>query len=328
MNFTQNQTINVYKNFKLIFKDAFNIKGDEICIIIGKNGSGKTTLAKVLSKYLPVSDESIKSIHYVYQPQESIFMPGTVKENLLMFLNNKETFTKMTDGGLGKEIQELYDSTIKKLLQDDISEISGGERQIIAFFRSILVNESNGTFDGIIFDELEKQLESKHRKAIINFFGSQSLIKGLCIFISHDFDFINSIIEIFAYKKDITFIQMSESETLGDNSFIISNLYTVRKVNYRLGDYFSTRNHMLEDWSFLNQNDLLKTYYMSNVRLLENHTSQEELKSYKIVKIVPFYGGLFKLTLSNGNDKLINVLYHIDLTDNTFNPTKTYYYHE
>lgn len=134
----------------IISIDSLTINRNEVTCIVGPSGSGKSTLLRLINKmisptsgYISLDGKDIadmNSISYRRKvpmlSQNPITFPGTIRDNLLIGRKFQEK-SKLSD-------KELMDSLAKvKLnmdLDEDISNLSGGEKQRISIARLMLLD--------------------------------------------------------------------------------------------------------------------------------------------------------------------------------------------
>lgn len=178
---------------KIIFSD-FNLEvtKESFLTILGASGSGKTTLVKILMGLIKTSDdENIiidnivlnennikkmrKKIGVIFENIDLNFVVDNVYDNIAFTLENMSYTTKQIKSQVVEIAQYL---NIEKLLDNNISELSGGEKQLVAI-ASILVNnpkiiildESLSNLDGIAKNNiysLLKKLNKEKNITIIN----------------------------------------------------------------------------------------------------------------------------------------------------------------
>jgi len=168
-----------YQNNQALHNISFNINAGEYVAIIGPSGSGKSTLLKLIDglyhtkhgelliNTLPINQYSEESIHKEigFVTQNSMLFNGTIKENLLLGVDNK-----IPDSELYKQLKlvGLYDY-IKKLpkqLDTPLGELgntlSEGQKQRLALARVLIRNN-----DTLLCDEITSNLD-KSNATIIN----------------------------------------------------------------------------------------------------------------------------------------------------------------
>lgn len=127
----------VFRDFGACFEEG------KITAIVGPNGSGKSTLLNILSGIIPqdAGDFHIENFQpfqfsYIFQNYRESLLPWRTNEkNITLPLeiqkkNHQEIWHRV------KELQELFGFPLN--LQGYPYELSGGQQQILAFFRALL----------------------------------------------------------------------------------------------------------------------------------------------------------------------------------------------
>ncbi len=205
----QNVSFRYNSNTKNVINSLnFEISKGEKVLLRGENGSGKSTLIKLLvGLYTPeegkilFNDKDLSTINNkslrdrIGIVSQSIFLfRGTVLDNILYGQNQK----KREDVEL--LIKQLnLDSYINRLpngLDSEISQntagVSGGQAQVIAFVRAMLLNK-----DIVILDEPISNVDVETRDIVLNILKNNEF-KGILIVVSHivdNMEFINKVIE-------------------------------------------------------------------------------------------------------------------------------------
>lgn len=137
------KALNLYvaKNSKVILKDfSISFEPYHLHLIQGENGCGKSTLLRCLVNYHDVDSGTIQcDVKWIYQPQLPHLFGPLVKHNFQK---------KDIDNPLIKAFQ------IDHLMTFPVSRMSGGERQKIAFVRTLLMKS-----DYYILDEPDAFLD-------------------------------------------------------------------------------------------------------------------------------------------------------------------------
>lgn len=136
-----------YSEVDIVSEIDLTVDAQEIVTIAGTNGAGKSTLVKALLGLLPrvhgeilLDGRSLAKLAaeerfyagLAYVPQvANVFGSLTVRENLLVVRGVKKIETRVA------EVLELFPALIEKMSQR-ASQLSGGERQQLAFARALI----------------------------------------------------------------------------------------------------------------------------------------------------------------------------------------------
>lgn len=157
--------------------DSFELSADDLTIhkgekvaVIGKSGAGKSTLLKALmGKYteyngdIRIDDTPIDDCDICYIisdiTQRPILFKGSIYENISLFGSYD-----VDNGQIDEMLKELESfNLINKEISENGENISGGERNIIAFLRA-LARKS----DVLFCDEMFSGLDEKRRNLLLN----------------------------------------------------------------------------------------------------------------------------------------------------------------
>lgn len=136
-----------YSEVDIVSEIDLTVDAQEIVTIAGTNGAGKSTLVKALLGLLPrvhgeilLDGRSLAKLAaeerfyagLAYVPQvANVFGSLTVRENLLVVRGVKKIEARVA------EVLELFPALIEKMSQR-ASQLSGGERQQLAFARALM----------------------------------------------------------------------------------------------------------------------------------------------------------------------------------------------
>lgn len=187
-----------FKNISIKFNDKiilnnFNlvVNTGEKVLISGVSGKGKTTLLKLLLGFSTPNSGSIlvdnlelneKNIDVIrknigYMPQSTPFLNVKVEKLIHTIFNYKENLkTKLDMGILIQTLKEFnLDSNI---LSKNINQLSGGEKQRLAFVIIILLDRKIW-----ILDEITSSLDQDMKEKVINYILNTN---KTVILVSHD----------------------------------------------------------------------------------------------------------------------------------------------
>lgn len=153
--------------------------GEKITLI-GQSGSGKSTLGKLIAGfYLPVSGKilignvklneiPIEKIRkeIVYVPQDTIVFHSSIKENILYGVTDEidqNYLDKIIHACMLNELIEKSFLGINGMISENGRNLSGGQRQIIALVRAMLMKPSI-----LILDESTNQMDEKTQSRVLN----------------------------------------------------------------------------------------------------------------------------------------------------------------
>ena len=181
LNYTYNDKKDILKGLSL------NIKGGEKVIILGKSGSGKSTLVKILMKYYLVKrgtifinnidiNDYIYTNGMLYISQSENLFTDSLYNNLTLY--KPVSINKILEVSKICEIENIIKSNTlgyNMLIEENSSNISGGEKQRIVLARSLLNN-----FNILIIDEglnqVDIDLERKILKNLFNKYKNKTIL--------------------------------------------------------------------------------------------------------------------------------------------------------
>lgn len=184
-----------FKNLNFSFNNKMVLKNINIYIssgkkvmIVGKSGSGKSTLFKLLKRYYKIDfgkifiddidinyySNSVLNENIVYISQSEILFNDTLYNNLIFDNSNVSYLLKVVDLCY---INKFIDSRLglNMLIEENGTNLSGGEKQRIVLARSLLKH-----FNVLIIDEglsqLDINLERKILKNLFKEFSTKTII--------------------------------------------------------------------------------------------------------------------------------------------------------
>lgn len=202
---------NLFKIEKVKFKnilsiDDLGIEENKITCIVGPSGSDKSTFVKLLNKMISPDSgkiyyrgqdlDEINSINLrrkvLMANQSPAIYKGTVKDNLLIGLKFSEE-PLASDETLE---QILSDLKIKKSLNDQVENLSGGEKQRISLGRLLLMDG-----EVLILDEPSSALDQDTEAFVMDYILSYVRAKNKSLLVvTHSKklvqDYADALIEI------------------------------------------------------------------------------------------------------------------------------------
>ena len=187
-----------FKNISLVFDNKeilknfnLNIKRGEKILISSPSGSGKTSLLRLLMGFnlassgeifvegIKLQEDTVDKIREKigYLSQKMSFRNLKISqliEEILSYKRNSKIEFNM------EKIQELlaFLKLENKVLNQEINDLSGGEKQRIGFLISLLLDR-----DIWIFDEITSSLDKELKEKIVEYINST---EKTIIMISHD----------------------------------------------------------------------------------------------------------------------------------------------
>ena len=185
--------VDIIKNINL------QVKQGEIAVIVGPNGAGKSTAMKALLGMLKLSDGSVKfaqdditsmlpqdrvNLGIAFVPQtQNVFTGMSVEENLEMggFIRDDNISLTMED------IYNLF-PILKEKRNQNAGELSGGQRQQVAFGRALMtkpkilmLDEPTAGVSPLVMDELFDHIVKVKRTNVAILMVEQNAKQALSI---------------------------------------------------------------------------------------------------------------------------------------------------
>ena len=224
-----------YSNGKEILKNvSLEAKKGEVIAIVGPTGAGKTTIVNLLTKFYDIDSGEIlidgKNIDEITREslrktvamvlQDTYLFSETVSENIRygrLDASDEEVIeaAKMADAHhFIKQLPQGYDT----VLSDNGSNLSQGQRQLLAIARAILSNASI-----LILDEATSSIDTRTEVLIQN--AMLKLMEGKTTFvIAHRLSTIKNADKILALKDGEIIESGTHDELLAKEGFY-ANLY-------------------------------------------------------------------------------------------------------
>ena len=200
------------KSSTLLFKDInFKINKNQMMGIIGESGSGKTTLIKIMlglieqnSGRILIDNKRIKNNKidsyqslFSYLPQENLFIPGTIRENIAFGEDNIDdnkvisALKQSNCYGFVKKLKERLNHQLK----ENGSNFSIGQLQRFALARAIYFDT-----DILILDEPTSALDKDSERKFLNLIKNLKKKKTIII-ISHKLSTLKNCDIIYKISK-------------------------------------------------------------------------------------------------------------------------------
>ena len=226
--------INVIRNHNLILDNiSLSIDDSDFLGLLGPSGSGKTTLLQVICGLLVPDTGKIKypnkekpKIGYLPQSIPSLpNSPVTVMELIASGFNSKP-FTNNND----QIVQLAKEMTIDHLLKTKVTQLSGGQRQIVFLVRALIDNPNM-----IVLDEPSSSIDTKTQSKIFQILANVNDKKIPVIFTTHDsFAVTNSANRIACINKKLDYH--------GSSKDFLSNKHLAEAYGYNV-DVVSHQGH-------------------------------------------------------------------------------------
>ncbi|WP_038026873.1 ATP-binding cassette domain-containing protein [Synechococcus sp. PCC 7336] len=153
---------------------SFSMKSGDRVALIGPSGSGKTVLLRTLSALAPLQQGNIRfrdrelsewempqyRAQVMYLPQRPALPEASVEEAIREPLSLRVHRHKQYDRAAVSNLLEILDRD-KAFLVKQTSHLSGGERQIVAFLRAVMLQPTV-----LLLDEPTASLDEKAATAI------------------------------------------------------------------------------------------------------------------------------------------------------------------
>lgn len=185
-----------YKNHDVLRNISFRLESSEICSILGPNGIGKTSLVncllglnKIKSGSVLLDGKDINKINkkeyfsivsYVKQGGKETSIYTTLDTVLLGLANSINPLLKPKDSDIEKVDNLLKELNIYALRDKYVSQLSGGEAQMVFMARALIKNP-----EILILDEPESNLDYRNQLLILDVIKSLKEKGKLVIFNTH-----------------------------------------------------------------------------------------------------------------------------------------------
>lgn len=206
-------------------KLSFHIKAGEKVGLVGHTGCGKTTTVSLLSRLYDfqrgdifIDGKSIRSfgLDYIrsqigFVSQDAVIFKGTLRDNLLITLKdsfNDEFILKTCKKTGFINVMEQNQLDLDSLIEEDGSNLSSGEKQLLSFTR-VLISDPKI----LILDEATANIDSSYEKIIHNLMD-QVMVDRTCLIIAHRLDTLSICDKILVFSEGTIIEEGTEQELL------------------------------------------------------------------------------------------------------------------
>jgi iron complex transport system ATP-binding protein len=233
----------------VINRISFSLEQPGLAALIGANGSGKTTLVRLLAGLLTPTEGSVyfegrllssiprqevaRQMAYVPQTNAMIFPFSGLEVVLTGRTPHTSRFQFENQADREKALAALETVGAQHLAFRPVTQLSGGERQLIALARALAQEPKC-----LMLDEPSSSLDLKHRAGLIRTLRDLHNQKGLsAIVVTHDLQLLDPVFErVFALKAGELVAEGRPSEILQDD--LLARIYDdpyirSRKFNQR-----------------------------------------------------------------------------------------------
>lgn len=205
----------------LAWYDNITIPADNVVALQGANGCGKTSLIRCLNRYYPhiqgkitmfgrdqesYSQKELTDLLY-YSPQNSFFIAGTVRDNLLYGLERPVSDEELAyalacvhlvgDDSIATVISKDSKEALQFTLGEKAEELSGGMKQRLSLARAFLRHPKL-----YVFDEITANLDAEATQAVLsNIEAHAKKIGAGIVYISHDQGVVNRCNKVITLKN-------------------------------------------------------------------------------------------------------------------------------
>lgn len=213
---------------------TFDIKKGDCLVILGHNGAGKSTLLKTINYLLHAKTGSVimdqqdvkkmtsikRAQKIAYVPQSLAFHEASVFDTIL--LGRKPYMSsRISEIDLIKTDQVIKDLNLDDIAFDDITKLSGGQRQKVAIARAI-----NQETDLLLLDEPTANLDLKNQLELTSFMKNIAIENDKTMIVTmHDLNLALRFGNKFLFLKDNQVYQFGTKDIITEE--LIKNIYGV-----------------------------------------------------------------------------------------------------
>lgn len=176
-----------YQNHEVLNGINLEIKPQDFLVITGPNGSGKTTLLKAILQQIPYRGDIMVDEHdikYAFNQQRVGYVSQLNSEQICLPISVKEYLNFYIDKSIRAKLFKTFD--IHYLLDQDLNNLSGGQRQIVNILKAMSPN-----LRYLILDEPNTGLDFNTRQQLFNLLNQIHEQGVAIILITHYLDEIS-----------------------------------------------------------------------------------------------------------------------------------------
>lgn len=191
---------------------SLEIQRGDCILLCGKSGSGKTTITKLVNGLIPHFETGQKTgtvllkgmetdqmpmyqialkVASVFQDPKSQFFNIDAEDEIVFSLENQGVPLSLVEERLETTVRELQ---ISALMQKKLFEMSGGEKQIIAFACAYALNP-----DIVVLDEPSSNLDMEAMQVIREILVKMKRQGKTIIIAEHRFSYLRELIDMAVY---------------------------------------------------------------------------------------------------------------------------------
>lgn len=237
-----------YTKKKVIKDITLKIERGERIAVVGPNGSGKSTLLYLIDNFFDnytgsimvdsrevrnYSKKDLARIISFVQQETYINMPFTSRDIILMGrYPSMGWFDVFMEEDIKAARKTLSYFRAENLFEKKITEISGGERQIVLFCRALMQE-----CPVMLLDEAFSALDIKHQKEMLNIIERLNREMGVTIVsVMHDINMALNFFEKVLLLKDGRVYAFGNTEEIADLESL-SGLYETDINVVHIGEY-------------------------------------------------------------------------------------------
>lgn len=219
------------KDLNFSYNDKQILRGINLCFrcgesiaIVGKNGAGKSTLIKILQRLYReksgiiywddkcIDNYTLESVRkkIAILPQNVNLFSMSIGDNIGITQDNAEIALELINSMNMKEFIEQLPEGINTYINENESNLSGGEKQKIGIIRAAIKNA-----DILILDEPANSLDNEQRKLMNNILSGTSM--KIVIVITHDLEEILKFPRVIFLSEGTIIADGSPQKLLEDN---------------------------------------------------------------------------------------------------------------